>query len=241
MSKNYFFLLLFIFIIMTIYYINVTKKKATNEINEYKKLINEINNNLKSNEPITNNLQSPPVTNNLQSPPVTNNLQSPPLTNNLQPQPPVTNNVQPRTALINNLPVRQLLEYRDRSVLYDPLVAPERRIDMYQYPLPILNKINIPSRGYPDNYQIMGLLSRPGDEKILQLFGRATFPGSNQYEYYVTTETNGFANKIPIETKGKREVEDGALIKVPIFDQNKGDFQVKLYNYDTPRYNPYIF
>lgn len=145
------------------------------------------------------------------------------------------------TKIINNLPVRQLLEYRDRSVLYDPLVAPERRIDMHQYPLSILNKINIPSRGYPDNYQMVGLLSRPNDEKILQLFGRPTFPGSNQYEYYVTTETNGFTNKIPIETRGKREVEDGALIKVPMFDQNKGDFHVKLYDYNTPRYNPHIF
>ena len=136
--------------------------------------------------------------------------------------------------------VRKLLEYRDKDVLYDPLTAPERRVDITQYPIPLINKINIPSRGYPDNYQIVGLLSRANDEKILQLFGRPTFPGSNQYEYYVTTETNGFSNKIPIETKGKREIEDGALIKIPIFDQNKGEFQVKLYNYDTPRYNPLV-
>jgi hypothetical protein len=138
------------------------------------------------------------------------------------------------------LPVRKLLEYRDRNVLYDPLVAPERRVDITQYPLPILHKINIPTRGYPDNYQLVGLLSRIGDEKILQLFGRPTFPGSNQYEYYATTETNGFANKIPINTKGK-EIEDNSYVKVPIFDENKGEFQVKLYNYDTPRYNPYLF
>jgi len=141
----------------------------------------------------------------------------------------------------NNLPVNKLLEYRDRNILYDPIVAPERRVDITQYPLPILQKINIPTRGYPDNYQLIGLLSRTEDEKILQLFGRPTFPGSNQYEYYVTTETNGFTNKIPIETKGKREIEDGTYVKVPIFDQNKGEFQVKLYNYDTPRYNPYVF
>ena len=146
-----------------------------------------------------------------------------------------------RTEIIKTLPVRKLLEYRDRSVLYDPLVAPERRVDSTQYPLPIINHINLPTRGYPDNYQIVGLVSRPGDEKILQLFGRATFPGSNQYEYYVTTETNGFSNKIPIETKGKKEIEEGASIKIPIFDQNKGEFQVKLYNYDTPRYNPNVF
>lgn len=201
MSKSYFFILLIIFIGMTIYYIKITKKKAESEVNEYKKILDEINTVQKSEESVVDN----------------------------------------RTTVINNLPVRKLLEYRDRSVLYDPLVAPERRVDMTQYPLPILNKINIPTRGYPDNYQLIGLLSRTGDEKILQLFGRPTFPGSNQYEYYATTESNGFANKIPIETKGKREIEDGANVKVPIFDQSKGDFQVKLYNYDTPRYNPFVF
>lgn len=197
MSKNYFFMLLFIFIGMTIYYIHVTKKKAETEVNEYKKLLNDTN-------------KSKNYENN-------------------------------QATIINNLPVRKLLEYRDRNVLYDPLVAPERRVDITQYPLQILNKINMPTRGYPDNYQLIGLLSRTNDEKILQLFSRPTFPGSNQYEYYATTESNGFTNKIPIETKGKKEIEDGMSIKVPIFDQNKGDFQVKLYNYDTPRYNPHIF
>jgi len=188
MSKTYFFLLLFIFIGMTIYYIHMVKK-VENQINEYKKSLNNNDN----------------------------------------------------IIINNNLPVNKLLEYRDRNILYDPIVAPERRVDITQYPLPILQKINIPTRGYPDNYQLIGLLSRTEDEKILQLFGRPTFPGSNQYEYYVTTETNGFTNKIPIETKGKREIEDGTYVKVPIFDQNKGEFQVKLYNYDTPRYNPYVF
>jgi hypothetical protein len=206
MSKNYFFLLLIIFIGMTIYYIKITKRNAENKVNEYKKILYKIN--------TTNKLQESTINNN----------------NN-------NNN----TSLINTLPVRKLLEYRDKLVLYDPLVAPERRVDITQYPLPIINKINIPTRGYPDNYQLVGLLSRIGDEKILQLFGRPTFPGSNQYEYYATTESNGFTNKIPIETKGKREIEDGIYVKVPIFDESKGDFQVKLYNYDTPRYNTYIF
>ena len=201
MSKSYFFLLLIIFVGMTIYYIHNTKKNADIQLNEYKKLLDENKNDTKDNKYTHNHNHT----------------------------------------FINNLPVRKLLEYRDRSVLYDPLIAPERRVDADQYPLPIINKINIPTRGYPDNYQIIGLLSRKGDEKMLQLFGRPTFPGSNQYEYYVTTETNGFANKIPIETKGKREIEDGANISIPLFDANKGDFQVKLYNYDTPRYNPYVF
>jgi len=142
--------------------------------------------------------------------------------------------------IIYRLPIRQLLENRDRSVLSDPLVAPERRIDVDQYPIRIQDEINIPSRGYPDNYQLMGIASRESDENIVQLFGRATFPGSNQYEYYITTNKYGFNNKIPIVTKGKKEIMDSDIIDIPEFDQSKGSFKVKIYDYNTPRYNPYI-
>ena len=37
--------------------------------------------------------------------------------------------------ILSQLPLRQLLENRDRSVLYDPLIAPERRIDVDSYPI----------------------------------------------------------------------------------------------------------
>ncbi len=137
---------------------------------------------------------------------------------------------------INNLlPIQKYLEYRDKSILYDPLVAPERRVPYEQYSYTIKNLINIPTRGYPDNYQLLGLLYRDNDEKILQLYGRPTFPGSNEYEYYATTEQNGFTNKIPFRIKGNREIEDQQHIEIPIL---KGTFKVKLYNYDTPRYYP---
>lgn len=140
-----------------------------------------------------------------------------------------------------NSPIfRKMLENRDRSIINDPIVAPERRVDVVQYPSTIKNTINIPTRGYPDNYQMVGLVSRDSDEKFLQLFGRATFPGSNQYEYYVTTSEFGFQNKIPIGTRGSKEIMDGDTINIPEFKKEKGEFKVKLYNYNTPRYNPYI-
>lgn len=140
--------------------------------------------------------------------------------------------------IIKLLPLRQLLENRDRSILYDPLVAPERRISIDQYPIKIQDVINIPSRGYPDNYQLLGILHRNSDEKIVQLFGRATFIGSNQYEYYVTTDQHGFSNKIPIETRGKREILNNDVININEFDKTKGEFKVKIYNYNAPKYNP---
>jgi hypothetical protein len=136
---------------------------------------------------------------------------------------------------INLSLLKKYLENRDKSILSDPLIAPERRVPYEQYPNNIKNLINIPTRGYPDNYQLLGLLSRDEDEKILQLYGRPTYPGSNEFEYYATTEQNGFINKIPFHIKGKREIEDHQNVEIPIL---KGNFKVKLYNYDTPRYYP---
>ena len=36
-------------------------------------------------------------------------------------------------------------------------------------------------------------------------------------------------------------MDDGQTITVPGTDPTKGDFKVKLYKYDVPRYNPYVF
>jgi hypothetical protein len=210
---------------MTIYYTYTIKKTAENDINKYKKILN-------NNKIIKNILEyrDENIINRYEN---IRNREENIINDSL-----IEKNIRNREENIINR--YENIRNRDENILYDPLIAPERRVDIRQYPLRILNKINIPTRGYPDNYQLIGLLSRINDEKILQLFGRPTYPGSNQYEYYVTTETNGFTNKIPIETKGKKEIEDGEYISIPIFDQNKGNFQVKLYNYDTPRYNPIL-
>ncbi len=143
----------------------------------------------------------------------------------------------------SRLPLFKYLENRDRSVLYDPLVAPERRIQSYQYPYPLIanNMINYPTRGLPDNYQQLGIVTRKSDEKMLQLFGRQTFPRSTQWEYYVRSEKDGFVNKIPIQTRNQKELEDGDEVEVPGMNEQNGKFIVKLYNYNTPRYNPYVF
>ena len=140
--------------------------------------------------------------------------------------------------ILTQLPIRQFLENRDRNVLYDPLVAPERRVDINNYPLRIQNTINIPTRGHADNFQLMGIANRNRDETNVQIFGRATYPGSNQYEYYVINSEDGF--KLPFATKGNKELLDGDIIDIPQFNKHRGPFTVKLYNYNTPRYNPFV-
>ena len=138
---------------------------------------------------------------------------------------------------------RLLLEKRDISALKNDFKPPEKRLPEYQYPDADVKKlINIPSRGLPDNYHAIGTLVRKSDEKVLQLFGRQTFPSSNQWEYYIIgNDSHQFPTKMPLFTKGKHEIEDKQEIKLEWLDSSKGPFIVNLYEYDVPRYNPYDY
>tara|TARA_B100001093_G_scaffold517136_1_gene597776 strand:+ start:2534 stop:3184 length:651 start_codon:yes stop_codon:yes gene_type:complete len=138
---------------------------------------------------------------------------------------------------------RILLKERDEDALENSFSPPERRVSFEEYPYGNLrNRINVPSRGYPDSYHNIGLLSRNADEKIYNLFGRQKFPGSNQWEYYISgRDTNGNAIKIPLEITRDKELYNGDLVSVPILDNSKGKLEVKLFDYDVPRYNPHVF
>jgi hypothetical protein len=135
------------------------------------------------------------------------------------------------------------LKKRDRKVVNDDFEPPERREPEHVYPdREVKNIINIPSRGLPDNYQSVGVLARIQDEKILQLFGRQKYMGSNQWEYYVTgMDRYGFPNKMPIKVKGDKELFDKDKIELDWLDKSKGEFEVNLYNFDVPRYNPFVY
>ena len=156
-----------------------------------------------------------------------------------------TQPVQPQYIIIKNddtsfLEKRRALEYRDEQVKYNDFKPPERRIPEYAYPNRGLKQLlNIPTRGYPDNYQMLGLLLRENTETVYNLFGRQTYPGSNQYEYYAQGNMHYNNVKLPIYSKGNRELNDGDEVRIPGTDESKGKFKVKLYNLDAPRYNPY--
>jgi hypothetical protein len=136
---------------------------------------------------------------------------------------------------------KKFLNHRDKEVLYNDFVAPERRQQEYSYPYNyVKNQLNIPSRGLPDNYHLMGVLLRNNTESAFNLFGRQTYVGSNQWEYYVQGNMKDMPVKIPIKIKGDREIEDGQTVVVDGTDPSKGDYKVKLYNFDVPRYNPYV-
>ena len=140
----------------------------------------------------------------------------------------------------NTIDRRLYLNMRDRSVLDDDFVPPERRVPEYLYPFGyVKNQLNIPTRGYPENYQILGVLLRENTETSYNLFGRQTYPGSNLWEYYC--ENDKFNNvKLPIKIRGDKEIMDGDDVHVPGTDHKNGKFRVKLYKFDVPRYIPVI-
>ena len=127
---------------------------------------------------------------------------------------------------------------RDIKVIHKVDYPPERRL-----PNHILrkykNRVNIRTRGYPDNYTLQGILVRNTDEKTLQLYGRQTYPGSNIWEYYgVGNDTNAFNSKLPIDVPNNRELYDNDEINLKYLDTKKGPFKVKLYELDSIRYMP---
>jgi hypothetical protein len=131
---------------------------------------------------------------------------------------------------------RNYILRRDENAYANDMAPPERRVPEYQYPFDyIKSQINIPTRGYPEPYHQIGIATH--DEKAFNLFGRQTYPSSNQYEYYVVG-TMGYTNvKIPVGTKGKKEIMDGDHIRI---HGNDGEYKVKLFDYDVPRYVPVV-
>jgi hypothetical protein len=153
---------------------------------------------------------------------------------------PVNSVINPTDFIIDPvLEKRLLLSARDRAILLNDFAPPERRIPEYAYPDGYVKSLlNIPTRGDVDNYQLLGVVLRNNTETAYNLFGRQTYPGSNQYEYYVQGNMRGNIVKIPISINGNREIDDEQIIDIPGTNQTIGSFKVKLYKIDVPRYNP---
>lgn len=110
--------------------------------------------------------------------------------------------------------------------------------------------INQATRGVPDQYQQVGVLTAPGGSEtsaspsrtILPLFGRKVITNRDRWNYY--TRTDGMNPvQVPVEFKrrqcdddnGCNEVMDGDSVAVPILGQS---YVASIYRYATPRYIP---
>jgi hypothetical protein len=147
---------------------------------------------------------------------------------------------------------RQVVVSKEQERLINPLLPPERSYVLNNYGIPV----NIPTRGYSGGYQQVGILYKktvsdptaaPGnntESNILPLYGQPTFQGSNKWNYY--TSSDKFTSlKIPVQHNsrecttehGCQELYDGDSVAIPAYN---GDFEVKIYGYDSPRYLPHI-
>ena len=102
--------------------------------------------------------------------------------------------------------------------------------------------INIKTRGYGGDYQQIGILYN-GDTR-LPLYGRRTYRGSNQWNYYTASDSNN-SIKIPVtksgnkctDERGCQEINENDDVNVSTYDNT---FKAEIYSNDGPRYIPYI-
>lgn len=157
----------------------------------------------------------------------------------------------PAVPNINGIPYGGYQAAKDMERVINPILPPERSYEN-TYGLPV----NFPSRGYTGNFQQLGILYKenisnpnmiPGNNSetnILPLFGRPTYNGSKRWSYYTLTDKNQFV-KLPLVFKGRKcdidqgcdEIMEGDSITVPPYN---GEFKVQIYDYDKPRYIPYV-
>ena len=152
----------------------------------------------------------------------------------------------------NNISYGEYEYVKNMERVINPLLPPERSYNN-TYGIPI----NIPSRGPFQSYQQIGTLYKenienpgvmPGnnnESNILPLFGRPTYPGSNRWNYY--TSSDKFQSvKLPISMDGRKctddlgcnELRDGDMVVIPSYN---GRFKVEIYDFDKPRYIPYVY
>jgi hypothetical protein len=110
--------------------------------------------------------------------------------------------------------------------------------------------VNTQTRGIPDAFQQVGVLTAPGGTStsgsptrtILPLFGRTIDSNRNRWNYY--TRTDGMNPvQVPVQFKrrncdddnGCDEISDGDSIGVPVMGQS---FTANVYRFSTPRYLP---
>lgn len=155
-------------------------------------------------------------------------------------------NLSEKKNINHQLSVNNVLK-RDTDVVYSSLNPPERRQPIHiSSQLPTMEETFIRSREdllkKTDNYHLLGNCIRKSDEKIVNLYGRQKYPGSNIYEYYgEAKDSSGMNVKFKISTIRNNELYNNDQIDIPMFDTSKGKFVVHLYDYELPRYNPYLF
>jgi hypothetical protein len=127
----------------------------------------------------------------------------------------------------------------DRNVNDDQLTEPVQRYPYNYYPKPpLVQSVNIATRGIPDNFSFIGNLYREYDNKILKLYGRRRY--DELWDYYVVFNSDdSLQTKINLPTRNYRQLFDGDDIEVDML-RHGGKFKVFLNKQDEFTYSPYV-
>ena len=124
--------------------------------------------------------------------------------------------------------------------IYD---EPIRYYDSKYYPRQRMD-INVPTRGEPPEYQQVGILKGNGEDNIKPLYGRQTYRGSNQWNYFTSLDSH-LSTKVPVyvdnndctDERGCKEIYKNDNVN---FGENGTSYSASIYNTKAPRYIPYI-
>lgn len=101
-----------------------------------------------------------------------------------------------------------------------------------------------PARGYPEQFQQMGVLTVDSTNQILPLYGRRAGNRADRYNYYTRTDTYNpiqlpvhYERRDCMDDIGCQELYGGERIKVDALNVMAN---VKVYKYDAPRYIPAV-
>jgi hypothetical protein len=149
----------------------------------------------------------------------------------------------------------------DMALITEPLYPPLQRNKSYQNYLEYKKhepmRINIETRDSGGDFQQIGILykkknidtsfDRPGnndDSVVFSLFGKPLYRRSNRWLYYGIKDQSNI--KIPLiinninsmePNRGCTELNDNDTVNIEAYN---GEFEVKIYNYNAPKYIPYI-
>jgi hypothetical protein len=102
-------------------------------------------------------------------------------------------------------------------------------------------RINVPTRGEPPSYQQVGILTDTTDgENVKPLYGRQTYRGSNQWNYFTSLDSH-LATRIPITIDENNCTDERGCIELNKSDTihvNTKDYNIDLYKFNAPRYIP---
>ena len=108
------------------------------------------------------------------------------------------------------------------------------------YKPPRRTPFNIPTRGPPEDYDMIGFLQSTDDSnKLQQLYGRRTYPNSNNWNYYVKSDQY---HQIPIpvtiggqnctDERGCKELNDKESINVLGKEHTANVYKLEPYYYN---------